>query len=171
MHCEVEDGYFDSDHRQVSAAISVPCLIAPRVTRSTAYNYRRADFSALRDSLRLLPWHILDTMSLDDAVDQFYTWVNAAIADHVPTVALKSKFPPWFDGQVKSALRDKDVAHRRMRQYSRSEDREAFRRLRTRFNTRTGGGGGKKCPPLRFFADSGKTAARSAAIFSVPAHN
>ena len=31
------------------------------------------------------------------------------------------------------------------------------------------GGGGKKCPPLRFFADSGKTAARSAAIFSVPA--
>ena len=33
------------------------------------------------------------------------------------------------------------------------------------------GGGGKKCPPLRFFANSGKTAARSAAIFSVPAHN
>ena len=43
---------------------------------------------------------------------------------------------------------------------------------RWRVNTRTGeGGGGKKCPPLRFFADSGKTAPRSAAIFSVPAHN
>ena len=38
-------------------------------------------------------------------------------------------------------------------------------------NTRTGGGGGQKCPPLRFFADSGKTAARSADIFSVPAEN
>ena len=37
------------------------------------------------------------------------------------------------------------------------------------FNTRTGGGGAKKCPHLRFFADSGKTAARSAAIFSGPA--
>ena len=35
-----------------------------------------------------------------------------------------------------------------------------------RVNTRTGGaGGGQKCPPLRFFADSGNTAARSAAIF------
>ena len=33
------------------------------------------------------------------------------------------------------------------------------------FNTRTGGGGGKICPPLRFFADSGKRAARNAAIF------
>ena len=43
---------------------------------------------------------------------------------------------------------------------------------RARVNTRTGGGGGsKKCPPLRFFADSGKTTARSDAIFSVPAQN
>ena len=33
-------------------------------------------------------------------------------------------------------------------------------------NTRTGGGGGQKMPtPYGFFADSGKTAARSAAIF------
>ena len=40
----------------------------------------------------------------------------------------------------------------------------------SRFNTRTGGEG-QKCPPLRFFADSGKTAARSDAIFSVPAEN
>ena len=39
-----------------------------------------------------------------------------------------------------------------------------------RVNTRTGGGW-QKCPPLRFFADSGKTAARSAAICSVPAEN
>ena len=40
----------------------------------------------------------------------------------------------------------------------------------SRVNTRTGGGG-QKMPSLRFFADSGKTAARSAAIFSVPAEN
>ena len=40
-----------------------------------------------------------------------------------------------------------------------------------RVNTLTGGGGGKKCPPLRFFVDSGKTATRSNAIFLVPAHN
>ena len=51
------------------------------------------------------------------------------------------------------------------------ETRRREARLCLMFNTRTGGGGGKKCPPLRFFADSGKTAARSAAIFSVPDHN
>ena len=38
-----------------------------------------------------------------------------------------------------------------------------------RLLTRALEGGGKKCPPLRFFADIGKTAARSAAIFSVSA--
>ena len=42
---------------------------------------------------------------------------------------------------------------------------------KTHLNTRTAGGGDKKCPPLRFFADSGKTAACSATIFSVAAHN
>ena len=47
---------------------------------------------------------------------------------------------------------------------------ETGRGVKTRLNTRTGGGG-KKCPPLRFFANSEKTAARSAAIFSVPAEN
>ena len=40
---------------------------------------------------------------------------------------------------------------------------------RARVNTRTGGG--KKCPPLWFFGDSGNTAARSASFFSVPVNN
>ena len=52
-----------------------------------------------------------------------------------------------------------------------AEGRDRTRPSSARVNTRTGGGGAKKCPPLRFFADSGKTGARSAAIFSIPAHN
>ena len=85
----------------------MPCIVGARVTRSTAFNYRCADFNALRNTLRPLPWNILDTMSVDGAVDQFYTWVNAAIADHIPTVTLKAKCLPWFDGEVKTALREK----------------------------------------------------------------
>ena len=34
-------------------------------------------------------------------------------------------------------------------------------------NTRTGGEGGKKCPPLRFFADGGKTAAFFQYLFTI----
>ena len=113
--------------------LSVPSFIGARVTRSTAFNYRRAGSNALRDALRLSPWNVLDTMSVDGAVDQFYAWVNAAIADHMPIVTLKAKFPPWFDGEAKSALRQKDVAHRRMKQSPLPEHREAFRRYRARF--------------------------------------
>ena len=33
VHCEVDDGYFESDHRHVSVTVSVSCPIVPRVTR------------------------------------------------------------------------------------------------------------------------------------------
>ena len=133
VYCEVDEGYFESDHSQILVSVSVPRVVGARVTRSTAYNYRRVDFSALRDALRLLPWNVLNTMSVDGAVDQFYAWVNAAIADHIPTITLKAKFPPWFDGEGKTNLREKDVAHRRMKQSSLPQHKEAFRRCRSRF--------------------------------------
>ena len=87
VYCEVDDGYFESDHSQLLVSVSVPRVVGAPVTRSTAYCYRRADFSALRDALRLLPWNVLDTMSVDGAVDQFYAWVNAAIVDHIHTTS------------------------------------------------------------------------------------
>ena len=84
----------------------MPRLPSPRVTRSTVLNYRRADFPPLKQtqSLRLVPWHVLDDMEVDAAVDLFYQWTEAAVADHIPRVTLKSKYPPWFDGAVKRAL-------------------------------------------------------------------
>ena len=33
----------------------------------------------------------------DDAVELFYQWVKTAVADFMPTVTLKSSFPPLFD--------------------------------------------------------------------------
>ena len=56
---------------------------------------------------------VLDGMEIDAAVDLFYQWTEAAVADHIPRVTLRSKYPPWFDGAVKRALRDKELAHRR----------------------------------------------------------
>ena len=111
--CEVDEGLFDSDHRNTSVKCLVLHLPSSRVTRSTALNYRRADFPALKRSLRLLPWHVLDGMEVDAAVELFFQWTEAAVADHIPRVTFKSKFPPWFDGAVKRALREKEIAHRR----------------------------------------------------------
>ena len=72
VQCEIDVGHFDSDHRQIIATCVVPRTSYVRVTRSTAFNYRRADFDALKNSLRLLPWDVLDDLDVNDAVELFY---------------------------------------------------------------------------------------------------
>ena len=95
----------------------------PVVSRETALNYKREDFAGLRRSLELFLWNIMGDMTMDDAVDLFYDVLNAAICDHIPTVVLRRKFPPRFDGEVKRALRDKEAAFNR-RKHNRNVDTE-----------------------------------------------
>ena len=52
----------------------------------------------------------MDDLPVDDAVDMFYDFVHAAISEHIPVVNLSRKFPPWFDGGVCKALKDKERA-------------------------------------------------------------
>ena len=81
-----------------------------RATRSAALDYRRADFDGLRAALRAAPWNLLDGMDVDEAVSLFYVLVDAAIRDHVPLVVPKKRFPPWFNGAIRQAVRLKKAA-------------------------------------------------------------
>ena len=111
----VRDGLLTSDHMENIATLSVPVRRQPVVNRRTALNYRRADFDGLRRSLSAIPWGLLDNTGVDEAVETFYTLLESAIADHVPTVVLRRRLPPWFDGAVRTALRLKEAAFRRLR--------------------------------------------------------
>ena len=35
--------------------------------------------------------------------ESFITFFEAAVSDHVPTVTLSRKYPPWFDRNVRAA--------------------------------------------------------------------
>ena len=59
------------------------------VSRRTAFNYKEADFNALRRSLSLVHWGILDALPVNDAVDMFYSLFESAIVDHVSTVTIR----------------------------------------------------------------------------------
>ncbi|XP_043217970.1 uncharacterized protein LOC122379656 [Amphibalanus amphitrite] len=135
VQCDSDVGYFDSDHNQVTATFTVPRTGCARVTRSTALNYRRADFDGLRHALRLLPWNMLDDLAVDDAVELFYEWTDAAISDHIPVVTLKARYPPWFDADVKRALRQKEIAHRHKKQSPTDERIKRFATCRTQFKS------------------------------------
>ena len=133
--CEVDDGPFESDHRHTSVTCLVPRVPPVRLSRSTALNYRRADFPGLRRTLGLLPWNIMDDMDVDAAVDVFYQWTEAAVADHIPRVTLQSKYPPWFDGAVRRALREKELAHRRRKLSPTPENVALFSDKRSAFKS------------------------------------
>ena len=132
---DVSDSVLTTDHRETVATVTVPVRRSPVLTRRSALNYKRADFDGLRRSLSLIPWGLLDGIGVDEAVDTFYGLLNSAIADHVPTVVLRRRVPPWFDSAVRAALRLKEAAYRRMRRNPAPETRTEFANKRRDFKT------------------------------------
>ena len=57
------------------------------------------------------------------------------MADFIPTVTLKSKFPPWFDADVKRALREKESAHREKKKSPTDENISVFSERQRRFKS------------------------------------
>ena len=127
------ESVFDSDHLAVTSRLAVDVRASPRATRTKAYNYKRADFDSLRAALRLVPRAMLSDCSVDDAVSMFYDFVFAAVADHVPLVELRNKYPPWFDRAVRALLRDKGIAHRQKRRYPTPDNVARNAALRSEF--------------------------------------
>ena len=77
-------------------------------------------------------------MEIDAAIDTFYDLLDAAIRDHVPTVVLRRGYPPWFDGEVKKALREKEMAFRRKKSNPTPDTETDFRDKRRIFKNMSG---------------------------------
>ena len=124
---------FASDHLERCPRFHVKTPTIPRITRTSGFNYRAADFNQLRTALRCLPWFLLNDLDVDSATELFYDLLNAAIADYVPTVSRSRRLPPWFDRDVQCALRDKNLAHRLKKSQPTPEHDLAFSRARAEF--------------------------------------
>ena len=77
----------------------------------------------------------MDAMDVDTTVDIFYQWTEVAVAEHIPRVTLKSKYPPWFDSSVRRALRGKELAHRRRKLSPTPESVALFSAKRSAFKS------------------------------------
>ena len=130
---DVRPGTFESDHRETVTYFSVRGASRLRVSRTVAFNYRAADFAGLRAALRLLPWNVLDSLDLNAATELFYDWADAAIRNFIPTVELRSRYPPWFTYTVRQALCAKEAAYRRKRSYPSQDNERLFSDARRRF--------------------------------------
>ena len=127
------EGWLTSDHHEVIASIVLPVTKPLLVTRTTVFNYKRADFASLRRTLSLAPWSMMDGLDVDGAADVFYSLLEGAIHDHVPRVTLRRMFPPWFDAAARAALRAKEAAFRRLRRSPSDNARRCFSEKRAEF--------------------------------------
>ena len=130
---DVRDKLFESDHSVVDTCFMLDIGVPPRPTRSKAYNYKRADFSGLRQALRAIPWTVLEETDVDGAVSLFYEFAFNTIAHYVPIVEIRQQFPPWFDRSVRNLLRIKERAHRMKKANSSPENVALHARARSEF--------------------------------------
>ena len=133
VRCSVRTGIFDSDHAEICSTVQGVTCKQSLVNRKSALNYKRADFDGMRRSLQLIAWDAILDAEINEAVDVFYDVLESAIRDHIPTVTLRRTCPPWFDADVRRALRDKKAAFRRMKRNRASESVDDFENKRRIF--------------------------------------
>ena len=134
----VHQGLIPSDHLAVTCDVRATPQSPPLVTRKSALNYRRADWEAMRRALQFAPWNLLDGVPVDEALETFYDLLTSAIRDHIPVVTLSRRRPPWFDRELRSALREKEAAHRRLKRHRNEENHQVFSEKRRQFKRLTG---------------------------------
>ena len=134
----VRDGTFPSDHHEVVCEFRTVSKPAPLVTRSRALNYKRADWEGMRAALRMAPWSLLNDLPVDEATEKFYGLLTSAIRDHIPSVTLGKRRPPWFDRDLRAALARKEAAHRALKRMRTPETEAAFRDQRRTFKQLAG---------------------------------
>ena len=127
------EGTFPSDHAEIRCTVRVKKAAKRNVNRPTVYDYKRADFNGLRTSLSVSNWSMFDTLPVNEAVDLFYSKLEASIQDHIPTLTLKRRYPPWFDSDVRKALTEKESAYRSMKSNRNIDTMNRFRDCRKIF--------------------------------------
>ncbi|KAG8227885.1 hypothetical protein J437_LFUL007196 [Ladona fulva] len=73
--------------------------------------WKKANWEGVNHTLSLLPWCILETNSVDMAVETFYDWIFAVVKDCIPhRVCRSKKYPMWLKNDTIPALRNKRKA-------------------------------------------------------------
>ena len=106
---EVLTDHFNSDHFPVSFNIK---LISGRPRKSVSrknYNFKKADFTALNELLKYIPWNCAFLEEDVDICTERVTDLLLAAADMcIPTFTVKKKTnPPWITKEILNKIKKK----------------------------------------------------------------
>lgn len=102
-------------------------------TDNIFYNFKRADFRSLYNSLLNINWDLLKTVgNVNAAVELFYNKIYLCLDEYVPVTTRKRRtYPPWFSPQVIKLIKQKFTAWKKFKRRGNQQDLNEFRNLRS----------------------------------------
>lgn len=104
-----------------------------------SYNFRKADFIGLYNSLLTVDWEFLDSINdINEMCSLLYDQLYLIIDRFVPKFKnYKRKYPPWYDSNIRYCLKVKHSYHKKYKLTNSLYYYREFARIRTYLNTLT----------------------------------
>lgn len=90
------------------------------------FNFRKANYNNLSNSLSTIDWSFLHTLNVNDAVNSFYSIINKIILDLVPPYKTRKRFPFWYSRDLISLIKKKDKLRAKWRRSKRQCDYSVY---------------------------------------------
>lgn len=126
----------DMYHPPLEIEVDIRLKYLP-VVNHRKYKFRQANYEAICDELDNIDWRFIDSLSFTLAILQFYSIVNGIIHKHTPIYGRKSKYPFWFDFDLRDKLKKKDKARSKWKKTNLDNDYQIFSDLRRECKTKT----------------------------------
>ena len=106
-----------SDHFAITFEVKTNFKLRP-VPKRKIRNFKKANWSNLKSKLSEVPWNsILNNREPELAWSKFKNILFHLINMNIPTITIKSTFSaPWFDSESFEAYREKERAHKKLKE-------------------------------------------------------
>ena len=131
QHIHRFDDIICTDHKLISFELD---LKVPKRTKTkrVVYNFKRADWSGLKETLRNTTWDAcIVPDDADASLENWYDLFVAAANDHIPKCKARSVNDlPWMDNELRLLLKKKDDARSKFKRKHSSSTEAKFIELR-----------------------------------------
>lgn len=123
-----------SDHNPILAKIE-PCITRSSHKRKIRL-YKHANWTSLKRDLSNHNWNELTTLSLDDAVEYFNSFLITKCDQYIPlkSVRFSSKDKAWITGEIKIEMDVRDKLFKKAKRSGLFQDFETFKQQRNYVN-------------------------------------
>lgn len=125
----------DGHHPALNVLLKVNAYKPPKINKSTALNFSKADYSKIKEELENLIWsdYFNSDQTVDETVDTFYSLITPIITNNTPLSRKGgNSYPFWFSRSLIKTLKEKAKFHCRYKKYSNPMDFLTYRMLRDR---------------------------------------